>query len=193
MGLFRPALRLFASAGKPDGAGERPTPEGGPVEEIFGGICVKRKFLSGLLALCMVLSLLPVTVRAADYSGNWSGLTWELDGKKLTFSGIGAMSDTGKGGGPWGTSMPLNQIEEIVINEGISSIGGYLCYQCTGLTSVTIPGSVSSIEDGTFSNCPNLANIVILEGVTTIGKYAFYGNYDLISVVIPGSVTSIIL
>jgi hypothetical protein len=35
----------------------------------------------------------------------------------------------------------------------VTSIGAYAFYKCSGLTSVTIPNSVSSIENGTFYEC----------------------------------------
>ena len=44
---------------------------------------------------------------------------------------------------------------------------------CSGLTSVTIPNSVTSIGDGTFYNCSSLTSITIPNSVTSIGEKAF--------------------
>ena len=59
-----------------------------------------------------------------------------------------------------------------------------------GLTSVTIPSSVTTIGFNAFGGCTGLTSLDIPEGVTTIGPYAFQGS-GLVSVNIPGSVTTI--
>ena len=59
----------------------------------------------------------------------------------------------------------------------------------SSLTSFTIPGSLTTIEDGVFYD-NNLASINIPGSVTTIGENSFYRN-DLTSVAIPNSVTYI--
>lgn len=46
---------------------------------------------------------------------------------------------------------------------------------CSGLTSVSIPNSITSIGEGAFRYCSGLTSITIPNGVTNIGDYAFYG------------------
>ena len=58
-------------------------------------------------------------------------------------------------------------------------------------TSVTIPNSVTSIEDEAFSSCSGLTSVTIPNSVTSIGSYAFYYCSGLTSVTIPNSVTYI--
>ena len=62
---------------------------------------------------------------------------------------------------------------------------------CSGLTSVTIPDSVTSIGYVAFSACSGLTSVTIPDGVTSIGDTAFYGCSKLTSVTIGRGVTSI--
>ena len=82
-------------------------------------------------------------------------------------------------------------LEEIIIPEGVTSIGRYAFHQCNRLQSVTIPDSVTSIEERAFYNCSILTTVSIPEGVTSIGVSVFTNCYNLQSVVIPNSLTSI--
>ena len=62
---------------------------------------------------------------------------------------------------------------------------------CTILTSVTIPSSVTSIDEFTFSDCTGLTSVTLPKSMTDIGFYAFSGCTGLTSITIPNSVTDI--
>ncbi len=109
-------------------------------------------------------------------------------------------------------------LTEIVIPDSVTYIGNRTFYNCTSLTSVTLPDNEEFTEicEGTFNSCSSLESIDIPDSVTTIGAYsfqlctsltsvtlpdsgeateigegAFYGCYSLGEVTIPDSVTSI--
>ena len=84
-----------------------------------------------------------------------------------------------------------SSLTSITIPDSVTSIGSSAFRDCKELTSVTIPNSVTSIGGAAFYNCSNLTSITIPESVTSIGRGAFYGCSGLTSVTIPDSVTSI--
>ena len=64
-------------------------------------------------------------------------------------------------------------------------------YSCTGLTSITIPNSVTDIGEWAFQGCTNLTSATIGDSVTSIGEWAFQGCTSLTSVTFGNSITSI--
>lgn len=73
----------------------------------------------------------------------------------------------------------------------VNAIGQDAFADCSDLTSITIPNSVTSIGLRAFQSCSKLNSITIPNSVTTIGSEAFYGCTGLTSITIPNSVTSI--
>ncbi len=100
----------------------------------------------------------------------------------------------------YGSSNPLynahhlflngQEIKDLVIPNSVASIKNYTFYYLSGLTSVTIPNSVTSIGLDAFA-FSGLTSVTIPSSVTSIGVDAFAFCYGLTSVNIPNSVTSI--
>ena len=79
----------------------------------------------------------------------------------------------------------------ITFDGPVASIGDYAFYECSSLTSITIPNSVTSIGKCAFYNCYALTSVTIGNSVTSIGYYAFDKCSSLTSVTIGNSVMSI--
>ena len=80
---------------------------------------------------------------------------------------------------------------DVVIPDGVTSIGDRAFSECTRLTSVIIPEGVTNIGEYAFSKCAGLKSITIPESVTSIDAWAFSECTGLTSITIPESVTSI--
>jgi hypothetical protein len=69
-----------------------------------------------------------------------------------------------------------------------NTISEYMFYECTGLTNVTIPISVTNIGVFSFGSCTGLTGITIPTGLLYIGGWAFIDCSNLTNVIIPNSV-----
>ena len=83
------------------------------------------------------------------------------------------------------------EVIDLVIPEGVVSIGNYAFDNYTALTSVTIPDGVTSIGESAFCNCNSLSRISFPPTLRNIGNSSFWGCNSLTSVIIPEGVSSI--
>jgi hypothetical protein len=82
-------------------------------------------------------------------------------------------------------------LTSVTIPNSVIGIGTGAFAGCSGLTSVEIPDGVTSIEEWAFAECSTLSSVTIGNSVTSIGNYAFQYCSSLTSITIPNSVTSI--
>ena len=82
-------------------------------------------------------------------------------------------------------------LTSVTIPDGVTNIGEYAFYKCSNLTSITIPNSVASIGGSAFAYCSSLTSIIIPDGVRSISNFAFSDCSSLTSITIPDGVTSI--
>ena len=83
-----------------------------------------------------------------------------------------------------------NLVTELIIPDGVTSIGDHAFEGCTSLTSIVIPDSVTSIGDYAFYGCTGLTSIMIPDSVTSIGHVAFIGCTGLTSITVDEDNTS---
>ena len=174
---------------------------------------MKKRLLSMILALSMMLTILPVnaiTAFAANdgISGNCglnkgNNVTYVLTQNNeddanptytLTIKGSGNMENYNDNSfyyAPW----MWKKVTQVKFEGRVTSIGNYAFSSCHSLTSITIPDSVVSIGEMAFCNCSNLENVVMPNdsnsSLKLIGADAFYQCPKLKSITIPSGVTSI--
>ena len=161
------------------------------------GVSVKKRILSILLAVLMLLSALPLgmvdTAYAAALASGKCGdsATWTLDSTgTLTISGTGAtynydMDDDGNSAAPWCTKARIQRVNKVVVNSGITELGYSMFSNCTQLTSVSLPSGLKRIGSCLFLGCIRLSAITIPSSVTTIESNAFTHCDSIAAITLP--------
>ncbi len=107
--------------------------------------------------LFFIMLLLSVIAKADDSGQCGENLTWTYveATRTLTISGYGEMNNYNPyyaRYAPWSKNYQ-NELETVIIEDGVTSIGSYAFYGCSGLTSIEIPNSVTSIGNYAFRDC----------------------------------------
>ena len=122
------------------------------------------------------------TVRCGD------SITWTLDDLgNLTLSGSGEMWNYNRKDSPFKDY----GIKTVTIGDGITSIGNFVFYGCSGLTKLTLPNSVTSIGNNAFYECSGLTELTLPNSLESIEYFAFAYCSGLTELTLPNSVTSI--
>ena len=74
---------------------------------------------------------------------------------------------------------------------GTTKVRIYAAYECTGLTALSVPSSVKTIEDYAFDACSSLKSVSFANGLQTIGTDGFARCTSLASVTFPSSITKL--
>lgn len=114
--------------------------------------------------------------------------------KTLTFSGDGEMNvyttdifgDTYIN--PEWSSLK-DEVENVVVNEGVTNIGKHAFMSFSKLKDVKIASTVEIIDFAAFEGCTSLAEITLPEGLKEFGEEAFFECSSLTSISIPKNVT----
>ena len=125
--------------------------------------------------------VLLILLAALSFNAVNAEITWNLsDDGTLTISGTDMRNYYGDA--PWESQR--DKIKKLVIENGVTTIGGSAFKGCQNLTSVTFPNSVEKIEYFAFSGCSNLTSITIPSSVTYIGDRAFEYCEGLASIIV---------
>lgn len=161
-----------------------------------------------IVALCLLIALfapiLPLPAQATSVASGTCGqqISWELDDMgTLTLTGEGPMNDYGLFGPEWQGNYTYSlqdqpwanireQIQSIVIGDGITYIGDTAFASCKNLVSIKFPKSLSRIGDAAFSNCSLLEEVTLPDGIKSIELLAFFSS-GLKTVTIPSSLENI--
>ncbi len=118
----------------------------------------------------MLMSCVPIVAKAEIVDSGQCGdnVYWKLDSNgTLTINGEGEMHNTSL----WADRM---DIVNVIINNGITTIGEQAFLRCYRLRNVTMPESIICIEYAAFSECTVLQNITIPQSTEEIDTMAFY-------------------
>jgi len=174
---------------------------------------VKKRILSILLAVLMLLSALPLgmvdTACAAETSGVAAqsyyvaggqcgdDLTWTLDSSgTLTISGTGPMYGYSLHKNPWCDSALRNsgistRVKNVEISSGVTTLGAYALSACDSMVSVSLPETLLAVGESCFFSSTALHNISIPNSVRSIGDCAFSGCNGLTRVTLGSSLKGI--
>ncbi len=132
---------------------------------------MKRKFLSIMTTLVMVISLVGVlpAVTASAGGGTGNGNEYiEVDDFMCIVSKNDIVSIVGYSGTETSIKIP-----DTINGKAVTSIDDYAFSYRENLTSITIPDSITCIGYEAFYDCENLTSVTIPKNVTEIGDYAF--------------------
>jgi len=82
-------------------------------------------------------------------------------------------------------------IREVVLNEGLQTIGRAAFSNCSSLERITLPSTLTEISVETFYECTRLREVILHEGIQKIGRGSFVGCTALEYITIPSTVTVI--
>lgn len=104
---------------------------------------------------------------AEQTSGQTGSCEWSLDGSVLTIKGEGETSGYDETG-PWG-----NTVTEVIIEDGVTSIGKNSFSGCSSLKTVKMGIGVVSIGEGAFRGCNALESVYFSNMLETVATDAF--------------------
>lgn len=144
-----------------------------------------KKLVSLLLSFTMLLSIVSVVDFSAFADTLTTGkcgenVTYSFDESTgvLTISGTGDMNQWSEDVSPWYGD---TRIKTLIINEGVTSIGGSAFENCYYLSNVQLPNSLTLINYSVFEGCTSLTSVTIPDGVKRIDDSAFEGCKRLTS------------
>ena len=115
-----------------------------------------KRIRAAAAAFFLVAMVITVPAQASDTGGACGEtLLWSVDGGTLTISGSGDMFDYGENQSTWTPDTPwysfVNQITDIVVEDGVTSLGDFAFCKLWNVTSLTLPDSLSRVGDNALA------------------------------------------
>ena len=82
-------------------------------------------------------------------------------------------------------------IKTVTFPSSVTELGSHVFYECSNLVSVNLPTTLRKLPHYVFWGCSSLTSITIPNLVTTISEGLFWGCISLTTINIPNNVTSI--
>lgn len=162
---------------------------------------MKKRLATFLMAICLILTLFPIGVRAAtivdsgECSDKNSEVYWKFtsDGT-LTIYGDGGTDDWAYSGyepmlEPW--LEYERKITSVIVKDDVTRIGDFAFSSCVNLTRVSLPDTLESIGQGAFYECKKLKTVTIPDSVKELEQEIFGACSSLTSVKLPKGITKI--
>lgn len=170
---------------------------------------IQKRLLAALTAVTLsILQLSHVSASAETWIPLTDTIEWQLADGTLTIRGTGEMPDFSCSAhrirsayrefipydtdqlAPW-YNAGYEQIEHIVVEDGITRISEMAFIGCSNAVSASIPASVTTISNDAFKCCFSMQEVSFAENIRLeyLGMDAFGYNYDLTEIDLPESLT----
>ena len=145
-----------------------------------------KKLLSVFMAVLMCITAMTTAISVSaketntvETSATVGNISWGVSGGYLYVVGSGDLPNFTAYNAPW--SSKYQEINRVVIDSNITSIGSYAFYNLSNLVSVQCDGvsKLTKIGDNAFSYCTSLTDIALPSTVKSIGKNVFYNCKSL--------------
>ncbi|MBR2278275.1 MAG: leucine-rich repeat protein, partial [Eubacterium sp.] len=134
---------------------------------------MKRKFIpTAVISLLVAFALAFSLIAYAENNVTWS---YDSSTKTLYISGTGAMDNYENSySAPWNSH--ILEIENLVVEDGVTSVGNYALSGAEKLDNVSLADSVKTIGEYAFASCPALKVLSLSSNVNSIADYSFAYN-----------------
>lgn len=152
---------------------------------------------------CYIFTETGIAPKAITSGTCGENATWnfDFDTKTLYIEGKGATESISDDATIEGIAWIQPSIEKVVYGEGITEIAPFTAQKINthfsyneplqDITELTLPSTLTTIDDYAFNLYLKVKDVQIPYGVTTIGNHAFSDCYQIENIVLPGTVKKI--
>ncbi len=144
------------------------------------------------VTLCLIILLIStinsytIAFAAVSTNGTYKDISWTLDETgTLTIRGNGEITQD------INIAPHINEIKNIIISSGVTSMAANMFSSFTQLETVVLPEGFTSVSSCAFASCQKLREVTLPDSVTSIESGAFIGCSALKSIKLPANLTSI--